>query len=203
MMVLIGIPLAEVVLGVTGSSYREVNLCLDLFFSKWASSLDEFVPLLIPRWRCGGGVKGSPYFTLEPLVHPEEFLRRFMVAYRRHSERIEDLREKLLQVRRSYRFNLLIPPSPSQLRAEDMLVREIGLIEGSVRGVNLIMGLSEWDVVEEVKLVSWKGNAILVDEFSEDGYFRFGKRSDLLSGLIELNPALRDFLRSLSFNSDH
>ncbi len=201
MKLLVGVPAAEVVLGVTASSYREVDLCLDLFFSKWASSLDEFVPLLVPRWRCGEGVEGNPHIILEPLVHPEEFLRRFVVAYRRYSERIEDLREKLLQVRRSYRFNLLIPPSPSQLRAEDILVREIGLIEGSVRGVNLILGLSEWDVVEEVKLVSWSRNVTLVDELSEDGYFRFGRRSDLLSGLIESNPALRDFLRSLSSHS--
>ncbi|GEM_PF-6602811 len=156
----LGVPVARVVLGVEASTYGEVGLCLDLFFSKWASSLDEFVPLLIPEQRFMGAVDSS-YLELEPLVSPEEFVERFSIAYRRYAERVNDLREKLLQVRRSYRFNLLIPPSPSQLHAEDILVKEIGLIEGSVRGVNLILGLNEWDKIEEVSLTAWQDNSML------------------------------------------
>ncbi|MDK2371992.1 MAG: hypothetical protein QI197_01245 [Candidatus Korarchaeota archaeon] len=193
----LGIPVARVVLGVEASTYREVGLCLDLFFSKWASSLDEFVPLLIPKQRCIED-EGRPHLELEPLVTPEEFVERFSVAYRRYAERVDDLRGKLLQVRRSYRFNLLIPPSPSQLRAEDMLVKGIGLIEGSVRGVNLVLGLDEWDKVEEMSLIAWQGNSMLFDVLSPRGYFRFGERSNLMATLIRSNPQLRDFLSSLT-----
>ncbi len=193
----LGIPVARVILGAEASTYREVGLCLDLFFSKWASSLDEFVPLLIPKQRCNEA-EGRPHLELEPLVTPKEFVERFSVAYRRYAERVYDLREKLLQVRRSYRFNLLIPPSSSQLRAEDMLVKEIGLIEGSVRGVNLVLGLDEWDKVEEVSLIAWQGSSMLFDVLSPRGYFRFGNRSNLLTTLIRSNPQLRDFLSSLT-----
>jgi len=193
----LGVPIANVTLRVKASAYREVDLCLDLFFSKWASSLDEFVPLLVPKPRCVD-VGERPYLKLEPLVSPEEFVVRFAVAYRRYAERVSDLRERLLQVRRSYRFNLLIPPSMSQLETEDMLVREIGLIEGSVRGVNLILGLDEWDRVEDVDLISWEGNSLLLDEFSPEGYFRFGKRSNLMMTLIGSNPSLKGFLYSLT-----
>jgi len=193
----LGVPVARVILGVEASTYVEVGLCLDLFFSKWASSLDEFVPLLIPKQRCMEA-GDRPYLELEPLVTPEEFVERFTVAYRRYAERVDGLREKLLQVRRSYRFNLLIPPSPSQLQAEDMLVKEIGLVEGSVRGVNLILGLDEWDRIEEVSLVAWEGNSTLLDELSPEGYFRFGERSNLLTTLIRSNPQLEGFLSSLT-----
>ncbi len=189
-------PVAKVVLGVEASTHREVGLCLDLFFSKWASSLDEFVPLLIPKRRCVEA-GDRPHFELDPLVTPEEFVERFTVAYERYAERVDDLRKRLLQVRRSYRFNLLIPPSPSQLQAEDMLVEEIGLVEGSVRGINLILGLDEWERIEETSLIAWEGNSTLLDELSLEGYLRFGERSSLLTALIRSNPQLEEFLSSL------
>ncbi len=208
----IGVPLARVVVGIStsrGSLRSEVErnegkgggkrkrvreICLDLFFSKWASSLDEFIPLLIPAWRCAGG-EGAMF--LESLVTPGEFLKRFAVAYRRYADRVDGLRERLLQIRRSYRFNLLLPPSPAQLRAEDLLVREVGLVEGSVRGANILLGIGEWERIDELELLSMRGMEILVDELTPEGYLRFGERSDLLSSLIGSDPRLARFLSSL------
>ncbi len=184
----------------TDRGIRESVIYLDLFFSKWAIDLEDFVPLLVPE--SNGSDNGRYAFhKLEPMVSPEEFVEKLMSSYHRYAERVSDLREGMTQLRKSYRFTLFLPVSTSQLEAENRLVKELGIVEGALRGINLLLGVEEGERILDMEVVSVGEQLMLEDELrlgKEIKYYRYGLgESTLLRDLITTNPRLFDYLRSL------
>lgn len=202
MKVTLGVPIVKSVCEVeTSSGTHKCTLYFDLFFSKWALDLEDFVPLVVPERNRSDEGKNA-FFKLEPMVKPEEFVDKLMSAYGRYADRVDDLRRMMVQVRKSYRFTIFLPVSTSQLEAEDRLVKEVGLIEGAARGINLLLGAQEWERILDLRIISTGEQLLLKDELelgTEVKYYRSGLgESKLLSDLITTNPYLLSYLTSLT-----
>ncbi len=196
---LLEVPVKPVTLTVKAAGEtHEVRVYVDVFFSKWANRLEHFIPLIIPKPRPGNGdVK------LDQLIDPKEVFKKLMDSYDKYAERVPKLREGLLKARKSYRFNLLFPVNTSLLEAEDLLVRELGIKEGAIRGLNLLLGVEEWALIDEVKVVSQSSLEYTLDELSlgrgKLSYIRghMGK-SRLMEELIMESEELRELLTDLA-----
>ncbi len=176
---------------------HEIDVYLDLFFSRWASRLEHFIPMIIPKPKLGKGDS-----KLSPLEEPANLIDRMISSYRSYAERVSELRDALIKARRSYRFNFIFPVNTSLLEAEDLVAKELGIKEGAIRGLNLLLGVGEWDFIEEVRVLRQGELSYTLDEFRVKGgrvkYYRGHMgNSKIMEWLIEENEGLKRALYSL------
>ncbi len=169
---------------------------IDVFFSRWAEKLEDYIPLIIPIRDDIGILRSEPDF--DPMIEPEHFVDRLVESYSKYLALMNDKREELKRMRRSYSSTLFLPSPISQIERENRLVKELGTIKGAISGINILLGREERDLILNIRLIG-KGDLAVIRDKAILGknirYFRGNLgESKLLSNIIGSNPDLRDYI---------
>ncbi len=177
-----------------------LSFYLDVFFSRWAEKLEDFIPLIIPI-RDDIGISSDENSDLSSTIDPESVIRKLVESYARYLALAKDKGEELKRVRRSYRSTLFLPSPISQIERENKLVRELSTIRGAISGINVLLGRKEGDSILNIRLIG-KGELAVIRDRVLLGrgvkYFRGNLgESKLLSKLVNSNSDLYEYIASI------